>query len=80
MEMEIKVTNLLALINLFPVGCMLGVTKNIYFVEWWPGKILFPDGYCRKRDKDVGILVFNRKHCDKMCQKRYRSSHHLPKS
>jgi hypothetical protein len=41
MEMEIKVTNLLALINLFPVGCMLGVTKNIYFVEWWPGTILF---------------------------------------
>ncbi len=37
-----KVTNLLALINLFPVGCMLGVTKNIYFVEWWPGTILFP--------------------------------------
>jgi hypothetical protein len=32
--MEIKVTNLLALINLFPVGCMLGVTENIYFVEW----------------------------------------------
>jgi hypothetical protein len=42
MEMDIKVTNRLALINLFPVGCMLGVTQNVYFIEWWPGTILFP--------------------------------------
>jgi hypothetical protein len=50
MEMEIKVTNLLALINLFPVGCMLGVTKNLYFIEWWPGKILFPVVYTLEED------------------------------